>query len=91
MALEEVIGRASFGVFLLRYGNHFPYTSLLIQSLKASHYISLDRNVEDLKVYLPSIYTNICVGIRFGNQAQLIHSFGRGCFDIKSSKSTRIL
>jgi hypothetical protein len=50
MMTEKIIGRASLGVFLLRYGSHFPYTSLLIQSLKASHYISLERNIEDLKV-----------------------------------------
>lgn len=54
MATEKIIGRASLGVFLLRYGSHFPYTSLLIQSLKASHYISLERNIEDLKVFKES-------------------------------------
>lgn len=55
MIPEKIIGRVSLGVFLLRYGNHFPYTSLLIQSLKASHYISLERNIDDLKVCLSGL------------------------------------
>lgn len=49
MTTEKIIGRASLGVFLLRYGNHFPYTSLLIQSLRATHYVSLERNIDDLR------------------------------------------
>ena len=47
---DKVLGRGALGIFLLRYGHHFPYTSLLIQSLKATHYISLERNIDDLKV-----------------------------------------
>jgi hypothetical protein len=47
---DKIIGRASLGVFLLRYGSYFPYTSLFIQSLKATHYVSLERNIDDVKV-----------------------------------------
>jgi hypothetical protein len=49
MTTEKIIGRALLGVFLLRYGNKFPYTSLLIQSLRATHYVSLERNIDDLR------------------------------------------
>ncbi len=47
---DKIIGRSALGVFLLRYGNYFPYTSLLIQSIKATHYVQMERDIDDMKV-----------------------------------------
>jgi hypothetical protein len=75
---DKVIGRGALGLILLRYGNHFPYTSLLIQSLKATHYITLERNLDDLKVRLVIFPVHTSLGRVFLKKYGRIYPFDSG-------------